>query len=60
MDKTKKTTEEIAYTLVIPRQLHTRLKTMCASEEISIKNYLTALIELDLQNHVLPLTDIQK
>jgi hypothetical protein len=60
MDNQPKTTDEVAYTLVLPRELHTRLKTMCASEAISIKTYLTALIELDLDKKVLPLNKIKK
>ena len=60
MDNHPKTTDEVAYTLVLPRKLHTRLKMMCASEAISIKNYLTALIELDLEKKVLPLNKIKK
>lgn len=60
MDNHPKTTDEVAYTLVLPRKLHTRLKMMCASEAISIKTYLTALIELDLDKKVLPLNKIKK
>jgi hypothetical protein len=60
MDNHPKTTDEVAYTLVLPRKLHTRLKMMCASEAISIKTYLTALIEKDLEKKVLPLNKIKK
>ena len=60
MDNQPKTTDEISYTLVLPRELHTRLKMMCASEAISIKNYLTDLIERDLEKKVLPLNKIKK
>ena len=60
MDNHPKTKDEVAYTLVLHRSLHTRLKTMCDSEASSIKNYLTALIELDLDKKVLPLNKIKK
>ena len=60
MDILPKTTDEVAYTLVLPRELHTRLKMMCASEAISIKDYLTALIKNDLEKKVLPLNKIKK
>jgi hypothetical protein len=60
MDNQPKTTDEVAYTLVLPRKLHTRLKMMCASEAISIKDYLTALIKDDLEKKVLPLNKIKK
>ena len=60
MDNKPKTTDEVSYTLVLPRELHTRLKMMCASEAISIKNYLTDLIERDLEKKVLPLNKIKK
>lgn len=60
MDNQPKTADEVSYTLVLPRKLHTRLKMMCASEAISIKNYLTALIEEDLEKKVLPLNKIKK
>jgi hypothetical protein len=60
MDNQPKTTDEVSYTLVLPRELHTRLKMMCASEAISIKNYLTDLIERDLEKKVLPLNKIKK
>lgn len=53
MDSLPKNIEEVSYTLILPRDLHTRLKTMCASKAISIKDYLTALIELDLEHNVL-------
>lgn len=52
--------DEVAYTLILSRDLHTRLKTMCASQTISIKDYLTALIELDLDNKILSLRNIKK
>lgn len=60
MGNQPKTTDEVAYTLVLPRSLHTRLKMMCASEAISIKTYLMDLIERDLENKVLPLNKIKK
>ena len=60
MDNQPKTTDEVSYTLVLPRELHTRLKMMCASEAISIKTYLTDLIERDLEKKVLPLNKIKK
>lgn len=60
MDNQSTITDEVAYTLVLPRKLHTRLKMMCASEAISIKTYLTALIELDLEKKVSPLNKIKK
>ena len=60
MDKQPKTADEVSYTLVLPRKLHTRLKMMCASEAISIKTYLTDLIERDLEKKVLPLNKIKK
>lgn len=60
MDNRPKTTDEVAYTLVLPRKLHTRLKMMCASEAISIKTYLTDLIKRDLEKKVLPLNKIKK
>lgn len=60
MDNQPKTTDEVSYTLVLPRELHTRLKMMCASEAISIKNYLTDLIERDLEKKVLPFNKIKK
>ena len=60
MDNQSTITDEVAYTLVLPRSLHTRLKMMCASEAISIKTYLTDLIEKDLEKKVLPLNKIKK
>lgn len=60
MDNQPKITDEVSYTLVLPRKLHTRLKMMCASEAISIKTYLTDLIEKDLEKKVLPLNKIKK
>lgn len=60
MGNQPKTTDEVAYTLVLPRSLHTRLKMMCASEAISIKTYLTDLIERDLEKKVSPLNKIKK
>ena len=44
----------------MPRSWHTKLKTMCASEEVRIKDYLIALIELDLKEHILPANRIKK
>ena len=58
MDNQSTTTDEVAYTLVLPRKLHTRLKMMCASEAISIKTYLTALIKEDLEKTALTLNKI--
>lgn len=60
MDNQPKTIDEVAYTLVLPRKLHTHLKMMCASEAISIKDYLIALIKNDLEKKVLPLNKIKK
>lgn len=60
MDNQPKSADEVSYTLVLPRKLHTRLKMMCASEAISIKTYLTDLIEKDLEKKVLPLNKIKK
>lgn len=60
MDNQSTITDEVAYTLVLPRSLHTRLKMMCASEAISIKTYLTDLIERDLDKKVSPLNKIKK
>lgn len=58
MDNQSTTTDEVAYTLVLPRKLHTRLKMMCASEAISIKTYLTDLIKEDLEKTALTLNKI--
>ena len=60
MNNSQKKSEEVAYTIVMPRSLHTNLKTMCASEEVRIKDYLIALIELDLKEHILPANRIKK
>ncbi len=60
MENRVKSIDEVAYTLILSRDLHTRLKTMCASQTISIKDYLTALIELDLDNKILSLRNIKK
>ena len=60
MNNQNKPADEVSYALVLPRSLHTRLKMMCASEAISIKTYLTDLIERDLEKKVLPLNKINK
>ena len=60
MNNNKKLSDEIRYTLTIPRELHKDLKIFCASEEVRIKDYLIALIELDLKEHILPTNRIKK
>lgn len=60
MDTKNNAPSEVTYSLLLPKKLHTRVKVLCAEAGISIKDYLTDLIEHDLEHHILPINRSQQ